>query len=175
LTCWHHVVNHDVNHPQYSSSCHPETYHVFRFLFFRLCFGGAEMVLSPLSSPCIFLFADIVTDDEPEALLCSPTVASATLMLGRAPRRIKHETKKPFVKSSPGEHRKTASVAVSSKIPGCPRRGHSGSTTDRGASLNPPAVASIHCNAAATTCSFSSGWILHVEYTIFSMRGNFMA
>jgi hypothetical protein len=70
---------------------------------------------SPLSSLCIFLFADIVTDGEPVALLRSATVASApaSFALGRAPRwRIKHETKKPFVESSSGEHRRTASVAL---------------------------------------------------------------
>lgn len=52
---------------------------------------------------------------------------------------------------------------ASSRFPGCPRRGHSGSTAERGASLNPPAIASVLRNAAATTCSFSSAWILHVE------------
>lgn len=69
------------------------------------------MVLSRLSSPCIFLFADVVTDDGTVALLRSAAVASASLLLGSEPRRIKHETKKPFVKSSPGEQRTTASVA----------------------------------------------------------------
>jgi hypothetical protein len=86
----------------------PQPYHFFFFLFFRLWLdGGAKTVRTPLSSPCILLFADIVTDDKPVTLLRSATVASASLMLGR----IKHETKKPFVKSSPGEHRTTASVA----------------------------------------------------------------
>jgi hypothetical protein len=70
-------------------------------------------MLSPLSSPCIFLFADIVIDDEPVALLLSETVASASFGLGRATQwRIKHETKNPFVESSSGEHLRTASVAL---------------------------------------------------------------
>src|SRR6266852_873222 len=86
----------------------------FCFLFFRLLLdGGAKTMPSPLSSPCVFLFADIVTDGEPVALLRSTTVASASFALGRAPQwRIKHETKKPFVESSSGEHRRTASVAL---------------------------------------------------------------
>ncbi len=143
------------------------------------------MSSSPFS-PRIFLFADIVTDDELVALLRSTAVALASFMLGYAPKcRIKHETKKPFVESSSGEHLKTASVSLpmtyqlastmggqrchsnnqpaSSNIPGCPRRGHSGSTAERGASLNLPAVASSLRNAVVTTCSFSSEWILHVE------------
>jgi hypothetical protein len=89
-------------------------YHVFRFLFFRLWVdGGAKVMPSPLSSPCIFRFAVIVTDSEPVALLRSATVASASFAPGRTPQwRMKHETKKPFVESSSGEHRRTASVAL---------------------------------------------------------------
>ena len=68
---------------------------------------------SPLPSPSTFLFVDIVTDGEPVALLRSATVASAPFALRRVPQwRIKHDTKKPFVKSSSGEHRRTASVAL---------------------------------------------------------------
>jgi len=80
--------------------------------FFRFCLrldrdGGA--VLSSLSSLCIFLF---VSDCAPGALSLPATAASAFLMPERPPNeRIKHETKNPFVKSSPGEHRTTASVS----------------------------------------------------------------
>jgi len=132
-------------------------YHSFFRFRLRLDRDGWA-VLSPLSSLCIFLFADVVTDCAPGALSFPATAASASLMSERLPNeRIKHETKNPFVKSSPGEHRMTASVSVSDKIPGFPRRDHAGRTAERGASLNPPAVASVLRNAADTTCSFSSG------------------
>jgi hypothetical protein len=120
LTCWHHVtpiqlpVRYTVISRTMYAPSDPRSYHDFCFLFFRLRFDSSgKAVSSPPFSPRIFLFADIVTEGEPVVLLRSTAVASASFMLGCAPQcRIKHETKKPFVESSSGEHLKTASVSL---------------------------------------------------------------
>jgi len=50
---------------------------------------------------------------------------------------------------------------------GRPRRCHFGKTCDLGANVHPFAFASLEARAFMTTCSSSSGWIEHVEYTTF--------